>query len=66
MLQDGLSELKQELNDYVQQMSLQAETQFKQLEQQIQEQIDELLSFKLDDTLIQQLETKSKQLDEII
>ena len=47
-------------------MSLQAETQFKQLEQQIQEQIDELLSFKLDDTLIQQLETKSKQLDEII
>ena len=37
-----------------------AETQFKQLEQQIQEQIDELLSFKLDDTLIQQLETKSR------
>ena len=50
----------------MQQMSRQAETQFKQLEQQIQEQIDELLSFKLDDTLIQQLETKSKQLDEII
>lgn len=66
LLQDGLSELKQELNDYVQQMSRQAEMQFKQLEQQIQEQIDELLSFKLDDTLIQQLETKSKQLDEII
>lgn len=66
LLKDGLSELKQELNDYVQQMSRQAETQFKQLEQQIQEQIDELLSFKLDDTLIQQLETKSKQLDEII
>ena len=66
LLQDGLSELKQEQNVYVQQMSRQAETQFKQLEQQIQEQIDELLSFKLDDTLIQQLETKSKQLDEII
>ncbi|MBF2260394.1 dynamin family protein [Staphylococcus capitis] len=66
LLQDGLSELKQELNDCVQQMSRQAETQFKQLEQQIQEQIDELLAFKLDDTLIQQLETKSKQLDEII
>lgn len=66
LLQDGLSELKQELNDYVQQMSRQAETQFKQLKQQIQEQIDELLAFKLDDTLIQQLETKSKQLDEII
>ena len=66
LLQDGLSELKQELNVYVQQMSRQAETQFKQLEQQIQEQIDELLSFKLDDTLIQQLETKSKQLVEII
>lgn len=66
LLQDGLSELKQELNDYVQHMSRQAETQFKQLEQQIQEQIDELLAFKLDDTLIQQLETKSKQLDEII
>lgn len=66
LLQDGLSELIQELNVYVQQMSRQAETQFKQLEQQIQEQIDELLSFKLDDTLIQQLETKSKQLDEII
>ena len=66
LLQDGLSELKQELNVYVQQMSRQAETQFKQLEQQIQEQIDELLSFKLDDTLIQQLETKSKQLYEII
>lgn len=66
LLQDGLSELKQELNVYVQQMSRQAETQFKQLEQKIQEQIDELLSFKLDDTLIQQLETKSKQLDEII
>lgn len=66
LLQDGLSELKQELNVYVQQMSRQAETQFKQLEQQIQEQINELLSFKLDDTLIQQLETKSKQLDEII
>lgn len=66
LLQDGLSELKEELNVYVQQMSRQAETQFKQLEQQIQEQIDELLSFKLDDTLIQQLETKSKQLDEII
>lgn len=66
LLQDGLSELKQELNVYVQQMSRQAETQFKQLEQQIQEQIGELLSFKLDDTLIQQLETKSKQLDEII
>lgn len=66
LLQNGLSELKQELKDYVQQMSYQSETQFKQLEQQIQEQIDELLSFKLDDTLIQQLETKSKQLDKII
>lgn len=38
----------------------------KELEQHIQEQIDELLSFKLDDSLIQQLETKSKQLDEIL
>ena len=66
LLQNGMSAFKQQLDSYVQQMSRQAEDQFKELEQHIQEQIDELLSFKLDDSLIQQLETKSKQLDEIL
>lgn len=66
LLQNGMSAFKQQLDSYVQQMSRQAEDQFKELEQHIQEQINELLSFKLDDSLIQQLETKSKQLDEIL
>lgn len=66
LLQNGMSAFKQQLDSYVHQMSRQAEDQFKELEQHIQEQIDELLSFKLDDSLIQQLETKSKQLDEIL
>lgn len=66
LLQNGMSAFKQQLDSYVQQMSRQAEDQFKELEQHIQEQIDELLSFKLDDSLIQQLKTKSKQLDEIL
>lgn len=66
LLQNGMSEFKQQLKHYVQDMSQQAEQQFSDLERHIQEQINELLSFKLDDSLIQQLETKTKQLDNIL
>ncbi len=66
LLQNNLSELRQHLDNDVKEMAQQAAQQFKQLEETIQAQIDELLSFKLDDTLIQQLETKTIQLDNIL
>jgi len=66
LLQNNLSELRQHLDNDVKEMAQQAAQQFKQLEETIQAQIDELLLFKLDDTLIQQLETKTIQLDNIL
>ena len=66
LLQDDLNSLRRQLNDYIHEMTQLAEHQFQMLETSIQQQIDELLSFTIDDTLIQQLELKTTQLDNIL
>lgn len=66
LLQDDLNSLRRQLNDYIHEMTQLAEHQFQMLESSIQQQIDELLSFTIDDTLIQQLELKTTQLDNIL
>ena len=58
--------MRRQLNDYIHEMTQLAEHQFQMLETSIQQQIDELLSFTIDDTLIQQLELKTTQLDNIL
>ncbi|WP_185845370.1 dynamin family protein, partial [Staphylococcus epidermidis] len=66
LLQDDLNSLRRQLNDYIHEMTQLAEHQFQMLETSIQQQIDDLLSFTIDDTLIQQLELKTTQLDNIL
>ena len=66
LLQDDLNSLRRQLNDYIHEMTQLAEHQFQMLETSIQQQIYELLSFTIDDTLIQQLELKTTQLDNIL
>ena len=47
-------------------MSDEAEQQFNSIEDNIQSQINELLSFELDESLISQLKDKHQQLEVII
>ena len=65
-IQVDLNSLRRQLNDYIHEMTQLAEHQFQMLESSIQQEIDELLSFTIDDTLIQQLELKTTQLDNIL
>lgn len=66
LLQPNFSRLRQQLETYVEQMSDEAEQQFNSIEDNIQSQINELLSFELDESLISQLKDKHQQLEAII
>lgn len=66
LLQTNFSRLRQQLETYVEQMSDEAEQQFNSIEDNIQSQINELLSFELDESLISQLKEKHQQLEAII
>ena len=66
LLQPNFSRLRQQLETYVDQMSDEAEQQFNSIEDNIQSQINELLSFELDESLISQLKDKHQQLEAII
>ncbi|MGE8023567.1 dynamin family protein [Staphylococcus pasteuri] len=66
LLQSNFNQLRQQLESYVDQMSSEAEEQFNSIEENIQSQINELLSFNLDESLITQLKDKHQQLEAII
>ncbi|EHJ06769.1 dynamin family protein [Staphylococcus simiae] len=66
LLQHGLNELRQQLDSKVAQMSQVADEHFNNLEQDIMTQINELLSFNIDDALINQLQSKHQQLNDIL
>ena len=55
LLQNQISEFRQALIQYVASMNKEAEEKLAQIEDEIQDRIDELLSFNLDNTLIEQL-----------
>ncbi len=56
----------QQLELYVKQMAVEAESQFENYEANIQTQINDLLAFDLDTTLINQLKYKHQQLKTIL
>lgn len=66
LLQNQLGELRQALIDFVAKLTAKAEEQFIDIEQDIQEQINDLLSFDMDDSLIQQLQNVNKDLNALI
>lgn len=66
LLQPQLGLLRQQLEDYVKQMASEAELQFKIIEDNIQTQVNDLLAFDLDSSLINQLKVKHKELETII
>ncbi|UDI78271.1 dynamin family protein [Staphylococcus taiwanensis] len=66
LLQNQLSEFRHALIEYVSTMNKEAESEFKQLDEQIQSQIDELLSFNMDDSFIQQLQSVNKELKALL
>lgn len=66
LLQPQLMLLRHQLEDYVKQMASEAEVQFKNLEDNIQTQVNDLLAFDLDNSLINQLKDKHKELETII
>lgn len=66
LLQNQLGELRQALIDFVAKLTAVAEEQFVDIEQDIQEQINDLLSFDIDDSLIQQLQDVNKDLNALI
>lgn len=66
LLQNQLGELRQALIDFVAKLTAVAEEQFVDIEQDIQEQINDLLSFDMDDSLIQQLQDVNKDLNALI
>ncbi|MGZ2315879.1 dynamin family protein [Staphylococcus argenteus] len=66
LLQPQLGQLRQQLEDYVKQMASEAELQFKIIEDNIQTQVNDLLAFDLDSSLINQLKDKHKELETII
>lgn len=66
LLQNQLGELRQALIDFVAKLTAEAEEQFIDIEHDIQEQINDLLSFNMDDSLIQQLQDVNKDLNALI
>lgn len=66
LLQPQMGLLRQQLELYVKQMSVEAESQFESIEANIQTQINDLLAFDLDTTLINQLKDKHQQLKTIL
>ena len=65
LLQPQMGLLRQQLELYVKQMAVEAESQFESFEANIQTQINDLLAFDLDTTLINQLKDKHQQLKTI-
>ncbi|MCH4459604.1 dynamin family protein [Staphylococcus haemolyticus] len=66
LLQNQISEFRQALIQYVASMNKEAEEKFAQIEDAIQDQIDELLSFNLDNTLIDQLHIANQKLNALL
>ncbi|HCZ6529195.1 TPA: dynamin family protein, partial [Staphylococcus aureus] len=66
LLQPQMGLLRQQLELYVKQMAVEAESQFESFEANIQTQINDLLAFDLDTTLINQLKDKNQQLKTIL
>ncbi|MDM7883205.1 dynamin family protein [Staphylococcus borealis] len=66
LLQNQISEFRQALIQFVASMNEEAEDKFAQLEGAIQSQIDELVSFNLDNTLIEQLQTAHQKLNALL
>lgn len=66
LLQPQMGLLRQQLELYVKQMAVEAESQFESFEANIQTQINDLLAFDLDTTLINQLKDKHQQLKTIL
>lgn len=66
LLQNQISEFRQALIQYVAWMNKEAEEKFAQIEDAIQDQIDELLSFNLDNTLIEQLRIANQKLNALL
>ena len=62
LLAPCIADLRKALNEIVLVMNKNAETKFKQFESDIHRQIKELLSFEIDDALIQQLQETNAQL----
>ncbi|WP_427707832.1 dynamin family protein [Staphylococcus parequorum] len=62
LLAPCIADLRKALNEIVLVMDENAETKFKQFESDIHRQIKELLSFEIDDALIQQLQETNAQL----
>lgn len=66
LLQNQMSEFRQALIQFVASMNEEAEDKFAQLEGAIQSQIDELVSFNMDNTLIEQLQTAHQKLNALL
>lgn len=66
LLQNQISEFRQALIQYVASMNKETEEKFAQIEDAIQDQIDELLSFNLDNTLIEQLRIANQKLNALL
>lgn len=66
LLQNQISEFRQALIQYVASMNKEAEEKLVQIEDAIQDQIDELLSFNLDNTLIEQLRIANQKLNALL
>ncbi|MCH4361891.1 dynamin family protein [Staphylococcus haemolyticus] len=66
LLQNQISEFRQALIQYVASMNKEAEEKLAQIEDAIQDQIDELLSFNLDNTLIEQLRIANQKLNALL
>ncbi|WP_053027197.1 dynamin family protein [Staphylococcus haemolyticus] len=66
LLQNQISEFRQALIQYVASMNKEAEEKLAQIEDGIQDQIDELLSFNLDNTLIEQLRIANQKLNALL
>lgn len=66
LLQPSLNALKQQLDDYVSNLTHDANIELNQLNNNVLEQINDLLSKRIDDSLIEQLETVNQQLDPLL
>lgn len=66
LLQPSLNELKQQLDYYVSTLTQEANIELNQLNNNVLEQIDDLLSRRIDDSLVEQLETVNQQLEPLL
>ncbi|MGW9857053.1 small GTP-binding protein [Staphylococcus hominis] len=66
LLQPSLSELKQQLDDYVSTLTHEADIEINQLNNNVLEQINDLLSRNIDDSLVEQLKTVNQKLEPLL